>query len=74
VGLLPHSSRSKNKAWFEGKIMKSHIDLICYSIVFMNYWAGFNSFTNQEAIRCGASVLINVAMESHAGTSSAPRI
>jgi hypothetical protein len=33
------------------------------------YWVGLNSSTDQEAIRRGANALINVALESHAGTS-----
>jgi hypothetical protein len=40
----------------------------------MNYWAGLNSSTDQEAIRRGANALINVPLESHAGTSDTPRI
>jgi hypothetical protein len=56
------------------KNIKSPIDPICYSVVFINYWAGLSSSTDQEPIRRGANVMINVAMESHAGTSSAPRI
>jgi hypothetical protein len=64
----------RNKACFEGKIIKSPIELTCYSVVFMNYWAGLNSSTDQEAIRRGANVLINVAVASRAASSCAPRI
>jgi hypothetical protein len=63
-----------NKACFEGKIIKSHIELTCYSVVFMNYLAGLNSSVDQEAIRRGADTLLSVAMASRAASSSAPRI
>jgi hypothetical protein len=48
--------------------------LICYSIVFMSYWAGLNSSVDQEAIRRGANTLLNVATATRAASCAIPRI
>jgi hypothetical protein len=37
-------------ACFEKKIINSLVDLICYSIVFMKYWAGLNSLADSLII------------------------
>jgi hypothetical protein len=50
-----------NRSCFEGKLIKSPIELIHYATVFMNYWAGLNSIADQDNIRRGAGNLINVA-------------
>jgi hypothetical protein len=54
-----------NRACFEGKLINSPIELILYSTIFMNYWAGLNSTTDQEIIRQGAENLANVARAVH---------
>jgi hypothetical protein len=54
-------SKLRNRSCFEGKLIKSPIELILYATVFMNYWAGLNSVADQENIRRGAGNLINVA-------------
>jgi hypothetical protein len=55
----------RNRACFEGKLIKSPIELILYATVFMNYWAGLNSVADQENIRRGAGNLVNVAESMH---------
>jgi hypothetical protein len=45
----------------EGKLIHSPTELIFYSTVFMNYWAGLNSAADQVIIRQGAENLANVA-------------
>jgi hypothetical protein len=40
----------------------------------MKYWAGLNPSADQEAIRRGADVLINVATSSQMGARSSLRI
>jgi hypothetical protein len=55
----------RNRACFEGKLIKSPIELILYATVFMNYWAGLNSVADQENIRRGARNLVNVAESMH---------
>jgi hypothetical protein len=64
----------RNRACFEGKLINSPIDLICYATVFMKYWAGLNPGADQEAIHRGADALINVATGSHMGARSSLRI
>jgi hypothetical protein len=51
----------RNRACFEGKLIHSPTELIFYSTVFMNYWAGLNSAADQAIIRQGAENLANVA-------------
>jgi hypothetical protein len=58
----------RNRACFEGKLINSPIDLICYSVVFI--WAGFNSSADQKIITRGANKLINTTLGSHIGASS----
>jgi hypothetical protein len=50
-----------NRACFDKKLINSPFDLICYSTVFMKYWAGLNSFADQEMIRRGADNLLAIA-------------
>jgi hypothetical protein len=64
----------RNRACFEGKLIISPIELICYSVVYMKYWAGLNSSAYQELIRRGADELINTGMSAHVATHTALRI
>jgi hypothetical protein len=64
----------RNRACFEGKLIKSPIDLICYATVFTKYWAGLNTDADQEAIRQGADALINMPTGSQMGVHSSLRI
>jgi hypothetical protein len=43
---------SRNKACFEGRLINSYVDLICYSTVFMKYWTGLNSSTGAVIYLC----------------------
>jgi hypothetical protein len=52
----------RNKACFDKKFINSPFDLICYSTVFIEYWAGLNSSAYQDVIRRGADSLITTAM------------
>jgi hypothetical protein len=51
----------RNRASFDKKFINSPFDLICYSTVFMKYWAGLNSLADQEMIRRGADNLLAIA-------------
>jgi hypothetical protein len=51
----------RNRACFDKKLINSPFDLICYSTVFMKYWAGLNSLADQEMIRRGADNLLAIA-------------
>jgi hypothetical protein len=46
----------RNRPCFEGKLINSPIELIFYSTVFMNYWAGLNLSADQEVIRHGLKI------------------
>jgi hypothetical protein len=56
----------RNRFFFEGKLIKTPIELIHYATVFMNYWAGLNSDADQDNIRRGAGNLINAAQSMQA--------
>jgi hypothetical protein len=32
--------KMRNRACFEGKLIQTHVELICFAVVFMKYWAG----------------------------------
>jgi hypothetical protein len=51
----------RNRACFDKKFINSPLDLICYSTVFMKYWAGLNSYADQEMIRRGVDNLLAIA-------------
>jgi hypothetical protein len=57
-----------NKACFDGKLIKSSVELIFYSVVFMNYWACLNNYAYQVALRAGAESLTDVAMAARDAT------
>jgi hypothetical protein len=42
--------------------MNSPIELICFAVVFMKYWAGLSMQEDRDAIRQGANTLLEVAM------------
>jgi hypothetical protein len=46
-------------------LIKTPLELICYSAVFIKYWAGLNTTSDQEALRNGAEAIVAVAMEVH---------
>jgi hypothetical protein len=52
----------RNRACFEGKIIKKPFDLICFVVVFIKYWASLNVHADQDALRRGADA--EVAMGS----------
>ena len=53
----------RNRACFEGKLIKSPIELISYACVFMKHWAGINNEQDRGALRMGADSFMVTAME-----------
>jgi hypothetical protein len=43
-------SKLRNKACFESKLIHSPIELICYVVVFMKYWAGLNNPADRDML------------------------
>jgi hypothetical protein len=60
----------RNKACFEGKLIHSPIELICYVVVFIKYWAGLNNPADREMLVGGADALSREAMSMVPGSSS----
>jgi hypothetical protein len=51
----------RNRACFEHKIIKSPLDLISYSTVFLKYWAGLHNEKDAEDLQAGADGLLRLA-------------
>jgi hypothetical protein len=45
-------------------LIQTPIDLICFAVVFMKYWAGLNVQADGDALRQGADVLHQTALSS----------
>jgi hypothetical protein len=58
----------RNRACFEKKLIKSPNELISFTVVFMNYWAGLHNPSDAENIRVGAASLLHLA----AGATDTP--
>jgi hypothetical protein len=61
----------RNRACFEKQLIKSPNELINFSVVFMNYWAGLYNPSDVENIKTGANGLLRLAAGA-AATSSSP--
>jgi hypothetical protein len=55
----------RNRACFEEKLINSRTDLVCYSTIFMNYWASLHNHVDGDVLWAGASTLTVVPMEVH---------
>jgi hypothetical protein len=53
------------KSCLDVKLIKSHIDTICCSVVFMKYWEGSNDIAYQDSLRRGVENLVDVAMAAY---------
>jgi hypothetical protein len=56
------STKFHNKDCFERIVTKSHVDLICYNVVFVKYWPGLHTPTDPEALRLCVDALLNLVM------------
>jgi hypothetical protein len=54
----------RNRACFEGKLIQTPAELICFAVVFMKYWAGLNVQADGDALRHGADILQQTALSS----------
>jgi hypothetical protein len=54
----------RNRACFEGKLIQSPVDIICFAVVFMKFWASLNVQADGDALREGADVLQQTALSS----------
>jgi hypothetical protein len=51
----------RNKACFEGKLIHSPVELICYATVFIKYWAGLHNPADRDLLIGGAKALTREA-------------
>jgi hypothetical protein len=61
-----------NGASFDKKMINSHVDLILYECVFIKYWAGLHSITEQEMLCAGADILQRNALGDVAAVHQVP--
>jgi hypothetical protein len=54
----------RNRACFEGKLIQTPVELICFAVVFMKYWAGLNVQADTDALRQGADALQQTVLSS----------
>ena len=61
----------RNRACFEGKLISSPVEMVCYMCVFMRHWAGLQK-KNEDKVMLeeGADRLQQVALEAYARMSS----
>ena len=53
--------KTRNKACFEGKLLKNPASIICYACVLMDYWAGLFMEIDKEALIAGANTMLQIA-------------
>ena len=59
----------KNRACFEKKkLIKTHVELICYACVFIKLWAGLHEEEEKKALHMGADELKGDAMDEATAT------
>jgi hypothetical protein len=52
--------KARNRACFEKKCIKSHIDIIFSACSFMRYWAGLHPVDTQKAIDKGGELMLKM--------------
>jgi hypothetical protein len=50
--------KSRNKACFDGKLIKNPTEILTHACAFMNYWAGLYASDFQEKLMDGVKVLL----------------
>jgi hypothetical protein len=55
----------RNRACFEKKIVRSPTEIICYTCVFLNYWAGLQKEEDPQLLEAGAAALQHNAVNLH---------
>lgn len=55
----------KNRKCFEGKLLRSPTELVCYACVFINYWSGLQKEEDKSQLMAGGKVLQQNAIAVH---------
>lgn len=55
--------KSRNKAVFENKAVKSPLEIICYACALMIFWSGLFAEDEKEQLIEGANTMLRVAKE-----------
>lgn len=63
-GLLPSAIwKKRNKACFEGKIIKNPLEIFCYACALMNFWAGLFADSEKKQLEDGVTTMLKIANE-----------
>lgn len=55
--------KSRNRAWFDKKIIKSLLEILCHANALMVFWAGLYAEMDREQLIEGANLMLKVAKE-----------
>jgi hypothetical protein len=55
--------KSRNKAYFEKKLVKNPLEIICHACVLMKFWSGLSAEMDQDQLVEGANTMLRVAKE-----------
>lgn len=53
----------KNKVVFEGKLLKTPLEIICHACALMTYWSGLFAEMDRDQLVEGANTMLHVAKE-----------
>ena len=57
--------KTRNRACFEGKLISSPVELICYMCAFLRYWVGLQKDQDKEVLTVGVSRLQQISTQIH---------
>ena len=55
--------KNRNKAWFEGKLIKNPLEIFCHACALMNFWTGLFATADKEQLEEGVATMLKIAKE-----------
>jgi hypothetical protein len=71
VAALCWAWKLRNRTCFEKKLIKSPLEIICYSCLFLKYWTGLQKDNDKQVMLEGATALQAMSLENHKQAESA---
>jgi hypothetical protein len=53
--------KTRNKACFEGKLIRNPAEIVCYTCALMGYWAGLFQGIDKETLEAGVNTMLKIA-------------
>lgn len=63
----------RNRACFEKKVIKYPTDIVCYAVMFLNYWADLHKEQDKMALQEGVRILQQKVVSVHPRQVDNPR-